>query len=189
MTVELNNLKWLIRIYTLKFLGWYNKMPLKRFYKFFNNKKNNDKINIVHYINHEYIIEYNKLCDVDIAVLKFLNKILKFNKFFKIKPFIIVDDQIHKIKYKNKELLDKMFRDGFASKLDQYLDDYIWAVNSVYLKNNKMFDYKKDYDNCFIDMTRDLLHTHDLIFCRCDFFIDQENRFPVLKYHFDKLIK
>lgn len=189
MIIELTNLKWIIRIYLLMFLGYYNNIPLKRFYKFFNNKKKSKKINIVHYIDFEYVYTHGELSQKDINVLKFLNNIIKFNKFFNINPYLLVDDQLHKIKYKNKELLEKLFRNGFQKKIDKYITNYIWIVNSIYLMNNPVFNYKKEYDSEFIPLIRDYLHAHDIRICRCDFLVDVENRFTILNYHFRKLIK
>lgn len=183
MSKELTNFTWLIQIIVLKFLGWYNEIPLKRFHNFFNLKKTTKKINIVHYLDYIYLAENDSLSQQDIKVLKFFNNI---QKFFNFKLYILIDDQSYKLKYKNKELLDKMFRNNFKNKIDEHFTNYIWEVNSNYLRNK--FDYKTDYDARLLDLLQDYINANDMRYTGCDFLVDINKRFPVIKYHFDNLM-
>lgn len=192
MKHEINNFKWFLRILIIKFLCWYNKIPIKRFHTFFNLKKSNHKINIIFYIDYEYLALHKQLNKKDITILKFFNKLLRFNNFFEIRITIIIDDQMYKIIHKNKNIIDLLFRNNFESKIDEYeyiKSSYVYTTNSSFLQNNQIFNYRKDYDPAFIELVRDYLHAYDMRYCKCDFLVDKDNRFKIIKYHFDKLIK
>jgi hypothetical protein len=190
MKHEIGNFKWFLRILIIKILCWYNKIPIKRFHTFFNLKKSNHKINIGLYIDYENIVFNSCLNEKDILILEFFNKLLRFNKFFEIIIYIIIDDQMYKIINKNKNIIDLLFRNSFESKIDRYIkSNYVYTTNSSFLQNNPIFNYRKDYDPAFIELVRDYLHAHDMRCCKCDFLVDKDNRFKVIKYHFDKLIK
>jgi len=164
---QAKNLKWVIRIIVIKFLCWYNRIPIKRFHKFFDLKKSNHKINIGLYIDYEYLASNQHLNEKD-----------------------IIDDQMYKIINKNKDLIDLLFRNNFETKITKYLrSHYIYTTNSSFLQNNQIFNYKKDYDPAFIELVRDYLHAYDMRYCKCDFLVDKDNRFKIIKYYFDKLIK